>query len=142
MVKSSSDKLSTETDYTQLQGKLIFCVDDDITQLQLLRGIVESQGGRLVGTTSPSTMLNLLRINKPDLLIVDVVMPEMDGWQLFGEVRLISLNAETPTIFLTSLCNEYEEKLFTKGDGNCLVLSKPIKRDRLMTAVRSLLHRH
>ncbi|MDD2710781.1 MAG: response regulator [Verrucomicrobiae bacterium] len=122
----------------RLAGLLIFVVDDDAVQLHVVRDILEEEGGRVIGATNPELMLETLKENAPDVLIADVVMPEMDGWELFRQMRKTKLNKETPVLFLTALVEEESEKQFTQGTGRCCMLAKPIERQKLVGAVLEL----
>lgn len=122
-----------------LKGLVIFAVDDEPIQIEVLRNVLEKESCRVIGTDNPQVMLELFRFNRPDLVIADIMMPKIDGWELFRQMRETELNKETPVIFLTSLATPEEENQFTPGEGRCRVLAKPIVATKLVAAIKQFL---
>jgi CheY-like chemotaxis protein len=122
-----------------LRGRLVFVVDDEPLEVDVLREFLEGEGCRVVGSDDSRQMARLLEINRPDVLIADVMMPGIDGWELLRRMRDTELNGDTPVIFLTCLAAEDDEPQFTRGHGRCHVLAKPVLRDRLIACVRECL---
>lgn len=122
-----------------LRGRLIFVVDDETLEIDVLRQFLESEGCHVVGLDDSKEMAMLLELNRPDVLIADVMMPGIDGWELLRRMRDTELNRDTPVIFLTCLAAENDEPQFTKGHGRCHVLAKPVLGEKLIDCVRQSL---
>lgn len=95
--------------------KSIFLVDDDITNLTI--GKKALMGTYNVFTlNSGQTALNMLENLTPDIILLDVNMPDMDGYQVISKLKSNEATADIPVVFLTALSNEEEElKGFSLG---------------------------
>lgn len=82
--------------------KTILIVEDDNDSLDLLMRIVESLGYGVVGFNSGKAALAGLAGTKLDLAMIDIMMPEMNGYELLQELRKIPDYAETPMIMVTA----------------------------------------
>lgn len=88
---SPSPRVHPRTDHDTLEvphrldGLTVLAVDDEEDALILLREIIEAAGAAVVTAASGSRALQLLQASSPDVLIADVGMPEMDGFEGYGE---------------------------------------------------------
>jgi len=73
-------------------------IDDEVEILRLLKNILEEEGYDFVGATSGDAAFSLLRERQPDLIILDIMMPGLDGFQV---LELIRRNSDVPVIMLT-----------------------------------------
>ncbi|MCC6299045.1 MAG: response regulator [Anaerolineales bacterium] len=78
----------------------ILVIDDDTAVTDLLSLLLRSQGFDVSATNNSSDGLNLIRENQPDLVVLDLMMPEMDGWEVCKTVRAFS---QVPIIILSAL---------------------------------------
>jgi CheY-like chemotaxis protein len=122
-----------------LKGLVVYAVDDESEQVEIIRKALEKEECQVVGTDDPQAMANLLKTNRADLIIADIVMPKIDGWELFRQIRQEPINKNTPVVFLTALAANNEEGLFTQGLGRCRVLAKPISPRRLVADIKEFL---
>ena len=76
----------------------LMAVDDEVEILRLLKNILEEEGYDFVGATSGDAAFSLLRERQPDLIILDIMMPGLDGFQV---LELIRRNSDVPVIMLT-----------------------------------------
>lgn len=74
---------------TPLVGIRIFLVDDELDNLELLRFLLQENGAEVTALTSPLKALELVADNPPDLLVSDLGMPQIDGYQLIRQVRAL-----------------------------------------------------
>jgi DNA-binding response OmpR family regulator len=122
-----------------LKGKRVLVVDDDETITHVLQKYLEMAGCDVLTAPNGRTGLRLIKSRKPDLLILDVVMPDMDGWQVFKDMRLNLENKDTPVLFLTGIVKQEDEAAFTQGMGNCRLLSKPVAGSKLLSTLTEML---
>ena len=104
---------------------------------ELLGALLESAGYRVWTAADGREGLRSVFANRPDLVLVDVVMPNMDGWELLGRIRDMS---DTPVMMLTALGAE-EEKVRGLRSGADDYLVKPFGRAELLARVGALLRR-
>ena len=67
--------------------KTILCIEDEPQMIDLIRLILESQEYRVLGAAGGQRGLEMLRTEKPDLLLLDLMMPEMDGGDVFHRMK-------------------------------------------------------
>ena len=113
---------------------LILIVDDNQVTLRLIEGTLSDSGYSVV--TADSGENALLKVNeaRPDLILLDVMMPEMSGYEVCSRLQENAETAYIPVIFFTALGDEQNRaKAFSVGGADYLV--KPAKRDTLLKAV-------
>lgn len=115
-------------------SKRILIVDDDELILIALGELLRPQGYDVYTVARPADALERLEREDFDLLILDVIMPEMDGFELCRRIRDKERHRDTPIIFLTAKSRE-EDRERGLGAGANLFLSKPISPDRLLTLI-------
>ena len=115
----------------------IALVDDDRNILTSLRMALESEGYSTQTYNDGSSALDGLTVNPPDLAILDIKMPRMDGMELLRRLRQ---NSEIPVIFLTSKDEEIDE-LFGLKMGADDYIRKPFSQRLLVERVKVVLRR-
>lgn len=122
-----------------LQGVRVLVVDDEVDNLELITFILEDAGADVTAVTSAWGALEILSRVKPDILISDIGMPEMDGYTLMQKVRA-SLESENliPAIALTAYAGEANEKQALAA-GFQVHLSKPVDLMELLTTIAYLI---
>ncbi|MBO3461681.1 MAG: response regulator [Aetokthonos hydrillicola CCALA 1050] len=121
-----------------LKGIRVLAVDDDPDTLYLLEFLLSDYGAEVVTVTSAGEALKKLLQSKPDILIIDIAMPEKDGYWLIREIRnLKSDKGETPAIALTASGFETESAQAIKA-GFEILLHKPFDLTDLVMTVAQL----
>ena len=113
---------------------LILITDDNQVSLRLIEGILSDSGYSVV--TADSGENALLKVNeaKPDLILLDVMMPEMNGYEVCSRLQENKETAYIPVVFITALGDEQNKaKAFSVGGADYLV--KPVKRDTFLKTV-------
>jgi len=122
-----------------LKGKQILVVDDDPLQVMVVAQMITQTGCRVIKSNDPGDVLDILKRNQIDLVILDVMMPSPDGWEVFNQIRKMPRHREMPVIFLTALVGSGEEGHFNQKKDRCRVLAKPATHDSLLSAIKELL---
>ncbi len=99
-------QLSTPSDTGTLPGKKILVVDDDPTTVKIISYLLEKEGFQVIAASSGAEGLKKAFQEKPDLIILDVMMPELNGFQFLNIFRRAEGQAHIPVIFLSSLAEE------------------------------------
>jgi DNA-binding response OmpR family regulator len=115
----------------------ILVVDDDDTTRELLRGMLERSGHDVREAANGRAGLRDLYTAPPDLVILDVEMPELDGWQTLERIRDLS---DVPILMLTAHETELERVRGLQGGADDYVV-KPFGHQELTARVQALLRR-
>ena len=121
-----------------LKGKKILLVDDEDDLLEMLRSILQDDGYRRIRTASTQKdALELCRTWKPELAVLDVMLPDGDGYTLFKEIRRFS---DFPVLFLTAR-GEDEDRFRGLGLGADDYIVKPFLPRELTLRLGAILRR-
>lgn len=112
----------------------ILAVDDKQIYLRLIERTLSKKGYDVTTATSGKDAFLVLKETKPDLILLDVTMPEMDGYEVCSRLKENEETSFIPVIFVTALRDEQDKaKAFAVGAADYIV--KPIQRDQLLNAV-------
>ncbi len=118
----------------------ILAVDDDPEILLLERKILESEGYEVVTADNGRRALDLLATQRFDIVLLDIMMPETDGFQVSKLLREEQKNAKLPVVFVTA---KDDSQSMQEGfrSGGTVFLSKPFTARQLLGVVRALVHK-
>ena len=119
----------------------IFIVDDDVDTLKLVGLILQRQGYDVRVASSGSQALSMMQSDVPDLLLLDIMMPEMDGMETCNEIRQIPELRNSIVIFLTARGEDYSQIAGFEAGADDYV-TKPIKPKVLISRIKALLRRY
>jgi two-component system, OmpR family, alkaline phosphatase synthesis response regulator PhoP len=118
----------------------ILIVDDEPDILEFLGYNIEREGYEVYTATNGVTALQVAEREKPHLIILDVMMPEMDGIETCEELRKTETNRDSLIVFLTARSEDYSQIAgFTAGADD--YISKPVKPKVLLSRIAALLKR-
>jgi adenylate cyclase len=118
-------------------GARILVVDDVPENVRLLEAVLGSRGYDVISATDGSVALELAESAKPDLVLLDVVMPQPDGYAVCRQLREREETAVLPVIMLTASAGPEKTKGIDAGADD--FIAKPFNHDELLARVRSLL---
>jgi len=134
---------SSDTDAGVSSKKRLMIVDDQISLTKIVSTIAESMGFAVTVVNDPTQALDVYLDLRPDILILDMVMPEKDGVDVLNEIMLTDI---TSRVILTSGFTESYARLaagvaqFHRKEP-VLLLKKPFRRDKLIAVLREALAR-
>ncbi len=113
----------------------ILVVDDAPANVKLLDQVLRASGYEVVTAASGREGLEKLAAAKPDLVLLDVVMPELDGWQAFLQIEALAPGVKV--LFTTGYAASVLPADFASHGAR--LISKPYKRERLLAEVRDII---
>ena len=111
-------------------------MDDVPPNVRLLEAVLAPRGYDVVSATDGERALELVESAKPDLVMLDVVMPQPDGYEVCRRIREREETAMLPVIMITASTSERTEAIRAGADD---LIAKPFDQDELLARVRSLL---
>lgn len=121
----------------------ILIVDDDPDILEGILTILDSQSYRLGTARDGIQCMELVRQEKPDLLILDLLMPRMDGWGVIREMRSEPLYASVPILVLTTVVEDASRRRYELETGMTMdvqdYVQKPTRPNDLIQRIEKLL---
>ena len=118
----------------------ILIIDDLATEVQIMRGMVTNLGHNAVVANDGEAGYNLAKTEKPNLILLDVVMPKMDGFQPCRKIKKDPDLANIPVILVTTK-NQDTDRNWGLKQGASDFVSKPFNVDELSAKISSLLPR-
>jgi two-component system alkaline phosphatase synthesis response regulator PhoP len=118
--------------------RTIMVVDDNPDIITIVKTILEGKGYNVLSASSGQELLSLLNNQKPDLIILDIMMPEMDGLEVLGRLKGVTETASIPVILLTAKV-QYEDVLGGYKLGADYYITKPFTSTQLVNGINLLL---
>lgn len=115
----------------------VLIVDDEQATLNLLGRVVTLLGHNPVPASSGQEAVEIVQTSPPDLVLLDLMMPEMDGYTTMRQIRALKIGRELPIIVVTA-SQELDLDCRVAAAGGDEVLKKPINMDMINLAI----HRH
>jgi DNA-binding response OmpR family regulator len=116
----------------------ILCVDDEPKNLKLLEAVLSQQGYLLEMAESGQVALKKVEVEPPDLILLDIMMPGMSGYEALGRIRADEKTRLIPVVMVTAL-SETEDRIKALEAGCDDFISKPFDKVELLARVKSLL---
>ncbi len=120
--------------------KKILAIDDDPTSLYLVQVILSKAGYEVITASSGNEGIELAVKERPDLIILDIMMPDLDGTVVTTFLKGDPRTKDIPIIYLSALVTEKEEKTSNSRETPSM-LAKPIHKDKLLNEVRKYFDR-
>lgn len=122
-----------------LDGARVLLVEDDADQAVIVSKLLRGTGADLQHCSDGGKACEILRKNTFDLVILDVMLPGKDGWEVFSDLRSRENGRKTPVLFLTCLIDRRDEERASDQLHHCISLSKPVRNNDFFEAINKLL---
>ncbi len=120
---------------------LIQIIDDSSTNIMLLQGILEEKGLQSEIFMNAEDGLAFLKDNTPDLIVLDIMMPKMDGYSFLEEMQKMEGKSEIPVIIVSAKTEDDDIKK-AKVLGAVEYITKPLRIESFIQKIESLIHIH
>lgn len=115
----------------------VLVVDDSLTELSNLAEIVSATGCTVIRASNGREALELAAREKPDIIFMDIIMPEMDGYEATRRLANESGTRGIPIIFVSSK-NQKADKLWGQMQGAKGYITKPFTADQIIEQLKAL----
>ena len=119
--------------------KHIVCIEDEPEMIELIRLILSRRGFDVYGAPGGKEGLEMVREMHPDLVLLDLMMPEMDGWEVYQQMKADASTRDIPVIVVTARAQNIDKVLglhIAKVDD---YIAKPFGPQELMDSVEKIL---
>ena len=120
----SSKSPASDAELEPLDEVRVMVVDDNIMNIQLIEEVLRGLGIAIEVYTLPANALEKIKTDKYDLFLLDILMPEISGFDVADAVKNSELNKNSPVIFISAL-SDYEYKIAGYNAGACCYIEKP-----------------
>ena len=117
---------------------VILIVDDSPSQLMGMKRIVEKLGHEAITAEDGAAGVEVAKLKKPDLILMDVVMPNLNGFQATRAISKESATAHIPIVLVTTKDQE-TDKVWGMRQGAKAYITKPFNENQLIEVINSLL---
>ncbi len=115
----------------------ILAIDDDIAMTELLKFLLQPHGFEITTANSGQEGINLIQKTNPDIILLDLMMPDMDGWETCKKIRYFS---NVPIVILSALNNpSMVASALDAGADDYLI--KPVPNSLLVAHIKNLARR-
>jgi len=114
----------------------VFLVDDNPANLTLLAGILRAQGYKVRMANSGRSALEVVRARAPELILLDITMPEMDGYEVCLALKADPATRAIPVLFISAL-DDPKDKVKAFQSGGVDYIPKPFQADEVLARVKS-----
>jgi two-component system, chemotaxis family, response regulator PixG len=132
MVTTTPPNSSSFLAQNQSRQPLIACIDDSRLVCQTMEKILTESGYQFIAVDDPLRALATLLSRKPDLIFLDLVMPNLNGYEICARLRKIPTFSDTPIVILTS---NILDRVRAKVVGCTDYLSKPVKAESILSVI-------
>ena len=115
--------------------KKVLIVDDSPAQVKLIQGLLEPEGYWPVGLSDPKRVEETIVVERPSVILLDVIMPERNGFQVCRELKGSAEFNTIPVILVTSK-DTASDKYWGEQQGADAYVTKPFTKDELLRAIR------
>jgi CheY-like chemotaxis protein len=119
--------------------KTILVIDDSETNLLLLKAVLEDQGYQVEMMNDSRRAVDYIHRHDPDLVLLDLLMPGMDGFEFMGRLKDTGVKGRFPVVVVTAY-DSHDNKQKAKALGATDVINKPIDIPSFITKVESIVN--
>jgi two-component system, OmpR family, response regulator VicR len=120
-------------------GNTILYIEDELEMIDLVKLILERKGYHVIGASGGREGLELVRTELPDLVLLDLMMPDIEGWDVYQQIRAEDATANIPVIVVTAKAQNIDKVLglhIAKVDD---YISKPFSPQELVNSIEAVL---
>lgn len=122
-----------------MEKKKIFIIDDDLTFLKYLKVLFERENYNVITDRNSSKICYKVKIHQPDIILLDLLMPDNNGFQIFKQMKKDDYCSSIPVVVLTSHQN-FNSKIQLLREGALDYIYKPFRKDELILRMRNYIN--
>ena len=119
--------------------RTVLCIEDEQEMIDLIRLILSRRGFEVLGANGGRQGLEMVRKELPDLVLLDLMMPDMDGWEVYQQMKADNATKDIPVVIVTAKAQSIDKVLglhIAKVDD---YVAKPFSPQELLTSIETVL---
>jgi DNA-binding response OmpR family regulator len=121
------------------ETKRVVCIEDEPEMIDLVRLILGRKGYEVIGANGGIEGLDAVRRERPDIILLDLMMPDMDGWEVYQQIKADPALKEIPVVVVTAKAQSIDKVLglhIAKVDD---YITKPFGPQELLESIEKIL---
>lgn len=119
----------------------VLCIEDEPDMIELLQLLLQQQGLEVIGARGGKEGLAMVEQSPPDLILLDIMMPEMDGWEVYNRLKQNPKSQHIPVIVVTARAQASEKVTALREAGVDDYITKPFGPTQLLESIERVLDR-
>ncbi len=119
--------------------KNILIIDDEITLQKALTEVLQQEGFSVINALDGETGLKKCRTSAPDLILLDIILPKMDGFKIFEEIRASKKLKKIPILVLTNLEENADVRKMASGENVFYLVKSNYSLENIVSKVKETL---
>jgi len=120
--------------------KRILCIEDEAEMIDLTRMVLEREGYEVLGAVGGSRGLEMIQQEKPDLILLDLMMPDIGGWEVYRQIKANPELAQIPVIVVTAKAQSIDKVLGLQVAKVDDYITKPFGPKELLESINRVLN--
>ncbi|GAF85709.1 unnamed protein product, partial [marine sediment metagenome] len=132
-------RISLRGNLMTIEQKRVVCIEDEPEMIDLVRLILGRKGFKVIGADGGIEGLEIVRREKPDIILLDLMMPDMDGWEVYQQIKADAELRSIPVVVVTAKAQSIDKVLglhIAKVDD---YITKPFGPQELLESVEKIL---
>ncbi len=118
--------------------KRILCIEDEAEMIDLTRLVLEREGFEVLGAVGGMQGLEIIKREKPDLVLLDLMMPDIDGWEVYRQMKADPQMTTIPVIVVTARAQNIDKVLGLQVAKVDDYVTKPFGPKELLESIRKI----
>ena len=135
VIPQHPDRFECQLSLPAVEGLQVLVIDDNLEIIELLQRYTDGTRYTVLGSTDPEKAIELAEANSAQIIVIDVMMPKIDGWELLGRLRNHPQTAGIPVIVLSILAQE--DLAYSLGAQKLIM--KPVSQEVFLSALDEIL---
>ena len=122
------------------EKRRIVCIEDEADMIDLVKLILEREGFEVIGALGGEEGIQAIRRERPDLILLDLMMPDIDGWEVYRQIRADHELKNIPVIVVTAKAQSIDKVLGLHIAKVADYVTKPFGAQELLRSVQKVLN--
>jgi DNA-binding response OmpR family regulator len=119
--------------------KKVVCIEDESEMIDLISLILRKQSVQVIGALGGRQGLEKIESERPDLVLLDLKMPVMNGWEVYRRMKASREMKDIPVVVLTAMSRSFDESINLQDDRVDDYITKPFRPRKLIESVNRVL---